>query len=124
MVSRIAMALAALGLAGCATQAKFEAKLNTFVGSMEGDLVHQWGAPDSVYPMADGTKILTYRRAGQAFIPGYQTATTTVYGNTAYTQVNGSPGMMIAQHCKIDWTVDSHGLISSWRWEGNACKSR
>ena len=121
---KLMVMLAVSALAGCATQAKFETMLSTWVGADENRLISQWGPPDSVYPMTDGSKILTYRRAGQQFVPGYATATTTTYGNQSFTQVNGSPGMMIAQNCKIDWTVRPDGRVSQWRWEGNACKSR
>jgi hypothetical protein len=123
-VKKIALWIVATALAGCATQAKFENMLATWVGADENRLISQWGPPDSVYPMTDGSKILTYRRAGQQFIPGYATATTTTYGNQAFTQVNGSPGMMISRNCKIDWTVRQDGRIAQWRLEGNACKSR
>lgn len=121
----IAGALALVtALAGCATSAKFETMLGSWVGSDETALVGKWGPPDSVYPMADGSKILTYHRASQFFVPGYQYATTTTYGNQSFTQINGSPGEMVSRKCTINWTVRADGRIAAWRHEGNACKSK
>lgn len=121
---KLLAALLVATLVACATTAKFEEMLSGWVGADEARLVSAWGAPDSTYPMSDGSKILTYHRSGQAFIPGYATATTTTIGNQSFTQVNGSPGMMIRRDCRVDWTIRQDGRVAAWRYEGNACKSK
>lgn len=111
-------------LLGCVTTANYEAILQSWVGKPEIDLLHSWGPPSSVYE-SGGIKFLTYDKSSQAYIPGtapsYQS---TVVGNTVYTHsVGGSPGYAISQNCRTTFELSS-GLVTSWRWDGNACKAR
>jgi hypothetical protein len=123
-VKRIVYAAIAFALAGCATTENFERKLQSWVGNTEDALVRSWGPPSSVYETGQ-SKYLTYARGAQGYIPGvapsYQT---TRIGNTYTTQaVGGSPGYTYNQHCTATFELVG-GIISSWRWEGNACRSR
>ena len=61
---RIAALLAPLFLAGCATQAAFDQRMNGLVGLNQAELVRQVGVPDAVFP-ADGRLFLQYLRLGQ-----------------------------------------------------------
>jgi hypothetical protein len=116
--------LTVAALAGCATTAKFEAMLNSFIGDPESMLISQWGPPDSSYPLSDGSKVLQYRQGGSVVVPGYANATTTFVGHQAFTSVNGMPSMAIAQQCTVIWTIGSDGRIQRWSYNGNACKSK
>ena len=40
-------------VSGCATTAKYDTKLNTWVGAGEDSLVASWGVPDKEYHMND-----------------------------------------------------------------------
>ena len=111
-------------LAACATEAKYQETLNTWLGSSEVALVQSWGPPDRVYEL-DGNRYVTYARGGTTYLPGvapsYQT---TVIGNTAYTNaVGGMAPMVINQSCVTTFTVKNREIVD-WRYEGNACKSK
>ena len=120
--------LALLLLAGCATTAKYEAKLNSWVGADANSLVNSWGYPKSSFDAPNGNKVYVYQNAGSITMPTtYQTtANVTSYGNTAYgnatTNVYG--GQTLNFWCKTFFEVDSTNRIVRWRWEGNRCKSK
>ena len=44
---------------GCTTPG---AIMQSWVGKQESDLISEWGAPDSVAELKDGTKVLTWKR--------------------------------------------------------------
>lgn len=117
--------LAMLALAACATAGKYEAVLNSWLGSTEAELVSAWGPPMRVYDAPGGTRVLTYSNSGNIVMPGtparYQS---TVIGNTVYTQqVGGTSGYNIALSCTTNITV-TNGRITHWSWQGNNCVSR
>jgi hypothetical protein len=116
---------APLLIAGCASTAKYEAVLNSWMGHGEAELVSAWGPPANVYAAPDGTRILTYNSSRNVYIPGqapnYQT---NVIGRTAYTTaVGGRSAMNIGMSCATSFTI-SHGKVSTWRYQGNNCTSR
>lgn len=115
-------AMALLALAACATAEKYEAILDTWVGSSEASLVSSWGPPANVYEAPDGTRILTYNSARNVYIPGQApNYTTTVIGNTAYTNaVGGRAPMSFGMSCATSFTVRK-GKIITWRYQGNDC---
>ncbi len=111
-------------LAGCATTEKYEENLQGWVGKPELELVRVWGAPNSVYETG-GVKFLTYAKTRQGYIPGaapsYQTQ---VVRNTVFsTPVGGYPGRSVTRQCDTTFEV-SAGVVSSYRFEGNACKAK
>ena len=63
--------LAVLSLSGCATTAKYEAGLDTFVGKSEDTLIASWGVPDKEYRLSDGKKALEYIRKDTLRSGGY-----------------------------------------------------
>ena len=76
-------------VSGCATTAKYEAKLNTWIGVSEDSLIASWGAPDIVYNMTSGKKAIAYVHRNTIRTGGpYRVPETTVYsgkiGDKAY----------------------------------------
>jgi hypothetical protein len=63
---RVLPVLAALALAACATPAGFDARMQSLVGTTEGDLVQQIGIPDGDFTTPDGRRFLQYERLGTA----------------------------------------------------------
>lgn len=122
MLKKGMVAGAMLVLASCATNAGYEEILDSWMGSSESSIVSSWGPPDNVYTAPDGTRIITYNSARNVYIPGTPSSyTTTVYGNTAYTQqTGGSPGANIGFSCQTSFTIKK-GKIISWRYQGNDC---
>ncbi|WP_219763292.1 hypothetical protein [Roseomonas alba] len=58
------MLMAGLLLAGCASQAGFDARMQELVGLPVGDLVQRIGVPDSDFSTPDGRRFLQYERLG------------------------------------------------------------
>lgn len=97
---------------GCATTAKYEEKIKTWMGRSEEDLIKGWGPPDQSYPYSGG-KILTYNVArGSHQIANYNQFTNQVYVNS------------YAVWCKTSFYINAAGLVDNFRLEGNACRSK
>ena len=111
-------------LVACATTANYEKMLDSWVGTPEIDLIRRWGAPVQSYEAA-GRKFLVYSSSRNVFIPGTAPSyTTTVVGNTAYTnQVGGSSAQNIGLACQTTFEIYSE-RVASWRYQGNDCKAR
>ncbi|MCQ4307954.1 hypothetical protein NA645_08125 [Pseudomonas stutzeri] len=119
--------LCAILISGCATTAKYEAILASWVGSPEGDLIRSWGPPQQVYDTGSGTKYLTYSSSRQVYIPGTSPTYTTNYNpytnSATTTSYGGTPAQNINMGCQTTFEV-SGGVISSWRWQGNDCRAQ
>ena len=111
-------------LLGCATTANYEKMLNSWVGAPELDLVRRWGPPIQSYETS-GRKFLVYSNSRNIFLPGTApTYTTTVIGNTAYTnRVGGTPAQNIGLSCQTTFEIFQERVVS-WRYEGNDCTAR
>lgn len=111
-------------LLGCATTAKYEKVLNSWIGSEEVELIREWGPPQQSYE-SGGVKFLAYTSGRNVYMPGMAPSYTTTYiGNTAYTTpVGGSPGYNMSMQCVTTFEV-AQGRIVRWRWQGNDCKSK
>ncbi|HHM5293883.1 TPA: hypothetical protein ACRMRV_006294, partial [Pseudomonas aeruginosa] len=111
-------------LAGCATTAKYENVLNSWVGSSEIDLIRAWGPPQQAYNSGE-SRFITYTNSSNIYMPGVSPSyTTTYYGNTAYTTSSGgSPAQNIPLSCTTTFEL-KNGVILSWQWQGNHCVAR
>lgn len=111
-------------LAGCATTANYEKLLSSWVGHSELELIRAWGSPVGQYE-SGGVRFVTYEQRRNVFIPGTNpTYQTNIIGNTAYTTaVGGSPAYNIPLSCRTTFEIQNE-RVTSWRWEGNGCKSR
>lgn len=139
----VAAGLALVGLTGCATTGKFVDKMNGFVGQNEIAVVSRYGSPQDLYTAADGTRVLTYTRGRNMFMPGVVTqeqvrSTTqgTITTQQGLRQTSGtytaqttssvpvqSPGIALSFYCTVRFTISASGVIQSWRAEGNDCTS-
>ncbi len=61
---RLPLLLGALAIAGCATQAGFDERMQALVGLPVGEVVQAVGVPDSDYTTPDGRRFLQYERLG------------------------------------------------------------
>lgn len=118
-----AVALATMMMVGCATTENYEKMLNSWVGAQELDLVRRWGAPTQSYEAA-GRKFVTYSSSRNIFIPGTApTYTTTLVGNTAYTnRVGGTSAQNIGMSCQTTFEIYQERVVS-WRHAGNDCRA-
>lgn len=120
---------------GCATTAKYEAKLNTWIGASEASLIAVWGVPDKSYALQDGRKALAFVRRDSFQTGGYtytkpqvsyQTGTigNETYRGTTTTYVEETEPVRIQKlFCKTSFIIGSDGRVESWSHEGNNCVS-
>jgi hypothetical protein len=93
-----------------ATRKGYEMVLNTWVGSDADRLVPSWGVPNSVYPLSNGGKALTYM-------------TNTSTGGSAVPIGNTYMFVKREWYCKVTFMVDAGNRISSWTYQGNNCRA-
>jgi len=127
--------LMCLGLCACATTAKYEARLNTFIGQSEDSLIAAWGVPDKQYNMGDGKKAIEYVEKSMVRTGGYSyTQPRTTYhsgtiGNQTYSGTSTeyvTEKAPVERHklfCKTSFIIDKSGKVESWHHEGNDCVS-
>jgi len=138
----IIMSVAAL--IGCASQAKFQAKMDDFLGQPESVVVGTYGPPQNSYVMNDGSKVLQYSRGNTLVIPGATTYQPVMTNTSGYMTVNQgmrtasgnynqtsttyvpqqSPNIPINLSCIVNFTVDREGIVRRWNAEGNHCVSK
>ena len=127
--------LLCLGLCGCATTAKYEAKLNNWIGASEDSLVASWGVPNKTYNMPDGKKAMEYVHKETIQSGGYTYATPQItyqsgtignksYSGTSTTYVTETmPVQNYKLSCKTSFMINNSGKVESWHHEGNDCVS-
>lgn len=124
--------LLCLFLCACATATHegFEQLLRAAEGHDISEVIAKYGPPASTYPLPNGNTVYTFRREYRQHVPRFSlpsTATTSVYGNTAYTTVNPGAswgGYTSQSSCMVNLTVDRNNRIILWAWEGAACVAR
>jgi len=136
----LAAAVAAL-LVGCATNAKFQTKMEGFVGQPEAVVVGTYGPPQSSYQLTDGSKVLQYTRRSQMVMPGATTTTpvttttngnvtlnqglrqtTGTYSQTSTTNVEQQAAPTVVHlGCTVNFTIDKAGVVRAWSAQGNRC---
>ena len=109
-------------LSACASQAKFEKVIQSWVGSSEKSLVQRFGVPTSVYKVED-SRFLEYLETKSGTVPGAPaTYTTDCSGsNCQTTQTGGSAPMNFSTYCKTTFEVIS-GEIVGYSFIGPMCK--
>jgi hypothetical protein len=100
-------------LTSCATTAKYEANLQTWVGRNSDSLIKAWGVPSQVFDMPGGGKAIVFGYTG----PTNYTVSYNQFLNAA--MVNS-----YSHSCITTFFTDSYTIIESWQWRGNACKSK
>jgi hypothetical protein len=126
----------AMLMSGCATTAKYEAKLNTWIGTSEDSLIASLGVPNKEYHMSDGKKAIEYVRKNTVQTGGYTyTVPQTTYqsgtiGNKTYSGTSTqyvtetAPVQKYKLFCKTSFIINSSGKVESWHHEGNNCVSQ
>ena len=133
---RFIFALLAMGFLGaCATTGKYEAKLQSWIGSSADSLVASWGYPTQTTTAPSGNKLLVYSRGQSVTMPVYQspyeaqeTATNSYnqYNNTVQETRYRRPAQQpqtINLSCTTFFEVDSSNNVVRWSWQGNNCTS-
>ncbi len=98
----IIILLISLGITACATSAKYQNLLDSWVGADENILIGQWGVPTSKYEN-DGIKFLAYIGNYGSYVGPYGTI-------THYT-------------CTTTFQV-KNGKVINYMFQGNSCKAK
>ena len=129
---RQSLALLALFLVGCSTQAEREAafdnQLREMTGAPEAGLLKSMGRiPDNSYQLEDGTKILQWRWDTSYIVPGSPPLYPRWGGGGWgwrggwWAPMGGFPPMLVRQGCMVEWTMVS-GVARGYRWQGAGCQ--
>jgi len=115
-------------LQGCATTAKYNAILDTWVGHNINELVQAWGYPDSTFDAPNENKVYVYGYQASSYVPqtNYTTTTYSVFGSNLYSNstTNSFGGYSINYNCTTYFETNVGGTIVNWQWKGNACKAK
>lgn len=120
-----ATVVALLALASCAAGKSYDEQLQQWIGAPERELVSTWGAPDSVYSMDDGSRILTWRRSRTEYRPGqiYTILETHIIDGTKQVVpiTRQDPGYTATFECTTNFTVGPDGTVQRYTYSGNDC---
>ncbi len=105
---------------GCATEARLQQALNSTVGLSERQLVDKMGIPHRVYQLGT-VKYLSYEYSSSYYVPQSQSTSINGYGNMIWADTNTYGGYTVNHNCNITFVVE-RGVVSNWRYDGNACK--
>ena len=88
--------LLCLVLLGCATESKYQTKLNSWLNRPKSELVLDWGIPNKTYKLDKKTELLAYKKE---------------------VKIQG-----VKYWCKTTFTVVDN-VVTNWKNEGNDCRS-
>lgn len=123
MASLIGMLL----LAGCATTANYQQKLNQLHGASAQQLINAWGSPDTAIKLPSGNWVYMYLHqqkysAPVAPAPTFNTAGSPLYNRGFYTEsaVNAE-SRTINLYCRTWFEINRDNVIVNTSFEGNNC---
>lgn len=118
----------------CATQQKYDAKLGTWIGKTQSQLIEKWGRPSAQKYLVNGDKVLTYTKANDVYVPsefyvynqGFEPSEDVVYSpfinNYDFSPAAASFGYTVDEICQTSFLL-KNGVVTGWKWKGNACVS-
>lgn len=101
----------ALILSGCATQAKYEQKLNTWIGYKSKALIDNWGIPTKTMNLENGRKAFEY-----AYDPGTQQ-------HLVFNPYVGYQMYNTHNWCKTTFIINEADAIEKWMLHGTSCRA-
>lgn len=119
-------------LFACATEQKYDEKLQTWVGMPETSLVKKWGNPSQSKILDNGDKVITYTKANDVYVPsefylnnpymlpGQDTVYAPFMGDYDFMPYGETFGYKAEYICQTSFLVQS-GFITGWKWKGNDC---
>lgn len=97
-------------LTGCATTLRYDQYLDRWIGTDISSIIQSWGPPTSVADAPDGGKVYTWDEAENSFIYVHRSPDSRRPARTYW--------------CKTKLITDKAGVVRSWRWNGNACRTQ
>lgn len=99
--------------------------LEAWLGRGDRALIMRWGAPDKVYAMKDGVRILTWRRSRSERRGGeiYTVDETRIVdGHEVLVPVTRQePAATVHLHCTTNVEIDDEGFVADFDFNGNDC---
>ncbi len=135
MEQRMVCFILVLVFCGCATTAKYDAKLSTYVGATEEDIVANWGIPNKTYELDNGKKALEFLNRTVVEVGGFTSVTpyTTYQSGTINGQeyrgsstsyvIEKDPPRKQRLSCKTTFLLGKDGKVESFNRSGNNCVS-
>lgn len=111
MAKLIRLAILTALLSSCATTAKLEARMQARIGQNINDVISEIGPPTRTFVKPDGNTVYTWANRGPA------TATPYNFFGTQQVQISNS-------WCDVSYTAGATGIIESYNYNGNQCRSR
>lgn len=133
LMRKLLFILVCVMTAGCATTARYEAQLDSWIGSSEESLVAGWGVPDKEYRLNDGKKAVEYiqrdtiQTGGYAYTRPQTTYETGTIGDEPYSSTSTTyvkevePVKKYKLYCSTSFIIGTDGKVVSWQHEGNNC---
>ncbi len=128
----IILGLSLLFVFSCATTKKYDAKLNTWVGKSEQQLIQSWGQPSAMKILDNGDKVITFTKADDMYVsaqyyiynpgqvPNEDEVFTPFDGDYDFTPYNELVGYEVTQICQTSFLLQN-GIVTGWKWKGNDC---
>lgn len=111
-------------LSGCATTARYETVLNTWMGENVNNLVNSWGYPQKSFNAPNGNMVYMYGNSSSYTMPTQTNTTYNIIGNSAYGNSMTTGGQTVNYWCRTYFEVNESNTIVNWRWEGNRCTAK
>lgn len=103
-----------------------DSPLYDWVGLSERALVLKWGAPDTVYTLQEGNRVLTWRHSRAEKVGGgvYTVMESrTVDGKQAMVPITRQAPVTTRQlECMTNMEIDPDGYVMGYKSEGNDCQ--
>jgi hypothetical protein len=110
---------AVLFLVGCATTAKYEAKVQSWEGKDSKSLVQSWGQPDATEKLPGGNRVFLYSRLKHE--PAAFGAPQREVAGVGTRPASHAPTYI---RCATFFEVDPGNRITSVMFRGDDCKSK
>ena len=118
-------------LFACATPAKYDDKLNGFLGHNEAYLIKKMGKPSATKIISDQLTVVSYVKANNTYVPsefyiyGAQDNSTNNFYNPFLNDYDFTPysaafGYQVEYYCQTVFLLEN-GIITGWKWKGNDC---
>lgn len=118
-------------ITACATQEKYDKKLQSYIGKPASSLETEFGKPSAKHIINKQTQILTFTKADDVYVPseyylynqGFEPNSEIIYAPfnqdynwTPYSEV----GYELKYVCQTSF-ITQNGIITGWAWRGNDC---
>ena len=109
-------------LASCATQGRYEEKLESMIGLSEDDLIQKWGQPQKKINVSTRIKYFSYTSASSVEHPASGPQFESLQYGAQIRYSEGTPDLSYELTCQTRFKI-TDGFIEGWHITGNDCTS-